>query len=151
MLTARVDTSGVDSQLRKLARAGQDIAPLLREAKKPLRTDIREHQRTTRGPDGPWSARASSTLRKRGRTKSGRRRRTRLLGRLPTSLSILVVGRDTLVARSKVPWAYVHQEGGRVGRGARIPARPFLYFGREFIDDVEQALGVYLARAWGKG
>ena len=148
MLEARIDTGDMVSGLRALARAGRDVAPILREARKPLRSDQREHQRRKRGPDGPWPGPSAGTVRKRGRTKSGRRRRRRPLGRLPTSLSIVIVGRATLVARSKVPWAYVHQEGGRVGRGARLPARPFLYFGREFLEDVEQALGQYLARSW---
>ena len=136
--------------LRGLLRAGQDIGPLLQEARKPLRTDQREHQRRRRGPDGPWPKTAASTVRGRGHTKSGRRRRRRPLGRLPGLLTVRVIGRDTLVARSRVDWAYVHQHGGRVGRGARIPARPFLYFGAEFLDDMEQALATYLARGFGR-
>ncbi len=55
-----------------------------------------------------------------------------------------------MVARAKVAWAWVHQHGGRVGRGATIPAREFLYFSEEFVADVEEALAKYLARGWGK-
>ena len=150
MLDARVDIGDVKRGLRGLAQAGQDIGPLLQEARKPLRTDQREHQKRRRGPDGPWPGPSAATQRKRGRTKSGRTRRKRSLGRLPGVLTVRVLGRDTLVARSRVSWAYVHQEGGQVGRGARVPARPFLYFGAEFVNDIDQALAEYLARGFGK-
>lgn len=150
MLDARVDIGDVQRGLRGLVRASQDIGPLLQAARKPLRTDQREHQKRRRGPDGPWPGPAASTLRRRARARKKRRRRGRPLGRLPGVLTVRVLGRDTLVARSRVAWAYVHQEGGRVGRGARIPARPFLYFGDEFLDDIDNALREYLARGFGK-
>ena len=48
---ASVDLRDVDRGLSALVRASRDIAPVLREAKKPLREDLREHQRERRGPD----------------------------------------------------------------------------------------------------
>lgn len=149
MLEARVDTRDVERGLAGLLRAGQDVAPLLREAKKPLRSDQRDHQSQQRGPAGPWPRASAATVRKRGRTRSGRARRRKLLGRLPRLLAFRVLGGDALVARSKVPWAAIHQYGGRAGR-ARIPARVFLYFGGRFVDDFREAMAEYLARGWGR-
>ena len=144
MLEGKIDLRDVERGFAGLLRAGQDIAPLLREAKRPLKADQREHQRDQRGPDGPWPKRRVAG-RNRGRKRRSRRR---LLGKLPRLLTIRIIGGDTLVARSKVVWAAIHQFGGRAGRGARIPARPFLYFSRQFIDDIEQALAEYLAQRW---
>ena len=148
MLDATIDLRDVDQGFRTLLQAGGDVGPLLQEAKRPLRTDVREHQRDLRGPGGRWPAISPATQRKRGRTKSGRQRWRRTLGRLPTMRQIRVIGGDTLIARPRLPWAAVHHFGGRVGRGARIPARPFLYFGADFIADIERALRAYLARTW---
>lgn len=150
-ITATVDTRDVERGLAGILRAGRDVAPVLREARKPLREDLRAHQRERRGPDGPWPGPAAGTVRKRGRTKSGRRRRGRLLGKLPGQVTIAVQGGDTLVARNRVPWASVQQEGGAVGRGAEIPARPFLYFGPEFLDDVQAAAAEHITRGWRRG
>lgn len=58
--------------------------------------------------------------------KGKRKIEQRLLGKLASSLEATVSG-GTLVVRSKVPWAGVHNDGGNAGRGASIPARPFLF------------------------
>ena len=67
MLDARVDIGDVKRGLRGLAQAGQDIGPLLQEARKPLRTDQREHQKRRRGPDGPWPGPSAASSFTRGR------------------------------------------------------------------------------------
>lgn len=151
MIDATVDMRDVERGLAGLLRAGRDIAPLLHELKKPLRADLRAHQRERRGPDGPWPGPAAETVRKRGRTKSGRRRRARDLGKLPGQVSVSVQGGDTLVAKNRVAWARVHQEGGTVGQGAELPAREFMYFGDEFLEDVDQAVGNHLEQRWRRG
>ncbi|MCG8422240.1 MAG: phage virion morphogenesis protein [Proteobacteria bacterium] len=148
-MIAEIDTSAVERGLRGLLRAGTDISPVLRGATTPLRRDIRDHQQQQEGPrNARWPAHAQATRRKQARGRSGRRRTQRMLGRLPRLATVRVVGRDTLVARSRVRWARVHQEGGRVGHGATIPPRVWLYFGEDFVDDLEQAVVRYLAGAW---
>ena len=49
----------------------------------------------------------------------------RLLGGLAGSIRAKISG-GTLTLESRVPWAGVHNEGGKVGNGATVPARPFL-------------------------
>jgi len=149
-LIADVDQRDVDRAFDALARAGRDIGHVLRELMKPLRADLREHQRERRGPDGPWPGPASETVRKRGRSKSGRRKRKRSLGKLASQVAMRVED-ETLVAENRVPWARVHQEGGTVGHGAEIPARPFMYTSNEFDEDVVEAVDAHLTRAWERG
>lgn len=52
-----------------------------------------------------------------------------LLGRISGSFKSTIRG-GRLVVESEIPWAGVHNDGGKSGHGAEVPARPFL-----FLDD----------------
>lgn len=95
--------------------------------------DQQQHDRATAGPDGGWPGLAASTLerrtRPRGKSKTGKNRSwpTKLLGRLPKSLQP-ITSRQHLVIRSRVKeFSLAHQGGARVGHGARLPRRQFLW------------------------
>lgn len=67
--------------------------------------------------------------------REGRRavEKHRMLGKLGSSLRARV-SKGLLVLESAVPWAGIHNEGGSAGKGASIPARPFLYLETEDLD-----------------
>jgi hypothetical protein len=67
----------------------------------------------------------------------------RLLGKVPQSI-FSTIARGLLTIESKIPWAGVHNEGATVGRGAEVPARPFLFW-----DDVDLGFLVILLREAG--
>lgn len=129
MIRAKVDISAVDRGLDALTRAARDLGPAFKEARKPVRKDQRDHAQRRQGPDGPWQPKSRLTRAREALAakRAKRRPRTkRLLGRLPGAIKV-ESNRWRVVARSKSRWSNVHQEGGTAGRGARIPARPFLW------------------------
>lgn len=121
LVSARVDLGFL--RRARMALRSPDLRPAWKELRKPLRADQREHAKKQEGPDGSWPARASST---KVRAASGRRRKRKLLGRLPTALSVRHDRRRLLIA-SLAKWSDVHNQGGRAGHGARIPRRTFLW------------------------
>lgn len=129
----------IDRQLAAFERAAHpavvvEVAKYLRQ---PLRLDQRNHARAQEGPDGPWAPRKLQPGRKR---KRGRARR--LLGRLPTAIRVSVTG-ATVRAESKArpAMAAAHQDGPtRVGRGAIVPQRQYLWISDELLRAAEQAL-----------
>jgi phage gpG-like protein len=140
MLVAKIKLGLVDHVLTALGRT--DLRPAWKEARKPLRADVKEHRNAQAGPDGAWPARSSST---RTRARSGRRARPRkLLGRLPTALTT-ISDRRRVALRSRVAWSDVHQKGGTAGHGARIPARPFLWASEKVLKIIADIVSRHIA------
>jgi phage gpG-like protein len=125
-LTASVDLRRVERGLRDVLRRAERAGPFFRDERKPLREDQREH---------------ATTRRARGRR--------RLLGKLLTAVSYRPSA-DALRAESRIPWSGVHQHGGRAGRGAQIPARTFLYFGKNYLRDMAERFLAYALAEWGR-
>lgn len=144
MIDARVNLGLVDKAL--LALRKPDLRPAWKEARQPLRRDIADHRKQQKGPDGVWSPRAAST---KERAQYGRKRPRKILGRLPTALQT-VSDRQRVAMRSRVAWSGVHQDGGRVGRGAKIPARPFLWASALALDAVAAIVARHLGKLWGR-
>jgi len=65
-----------------------------------------------------------STKQRLGRAEE---RSARKLGRVRASI-VSKIDASGLTVESRIPWAGVHNEGGTAGHGAKIPARPFLFF-----------------------
>lgn len=140
-----VDLRKIDKAIKRAEKAGVDLRPAFRKLRKPLRKDQGEHMRAMEGPRGKWQAVSAATREKRMRvggragkfTKKGKLRKPaqRRLGRilskrLLTKAKIRV--RPTIISiTSQVKWAGIHQKGGRVGRGARVPKRPFMWISDE--------------------
>jgi phage gpG-like protein len=121
-----------------------DGRKVFRDARKPLRGDLREHAKAQASPDGRWAPIASSTKERRAR---GKGRRRRLLGRLPTAIA-LTSGADFVRAVSRAKWSRIHQDGGRAGHGAKIPARPFMWASKKLTRLVRDLFTAALSRAW---
>jgi phage gpG-like protein len=144
MLEAKVNLGPLDRVLNTMRKP--DLRPAWKEARKPLRADIREHRKQRTGPSGSWAPRASST---RIRAASGRRARP-ILGKLPTALTTLS-DRRRVAMRSRVAWSDVHQKGGTVGHGARIAARPFLWASDKVLGVIAGIVTKTLAKIFAKG
>lgn len=133
-------------QSRTLGRAFQLIKP-------EMRADQKDHASHQAGPDGPWPARASSTSAKHarsGRRYLGRRRRKRTarpLGRLLTTVSYMASNAGVF-GTSPITWSGVHQQGGKVGRGAVVPARPFLWLSDRLVGRATTLLERTLVRSF---
>lgn len=147
-LKITTDFRDVESRLAAMARTTNRLAPAFRELRKPMRDDQREHQRQQEGPDGKWKPRAPSTMAAIRRRK--RRRLPRLLGRIPAAIKVKSDGKS-VTAQPAVWWFAIHQHGGRAGRGAKIPARPFLWVSDALIAHASKVLRDAFLEAWRKG
>lgn len=145
MISTTVKLGALERAFNTLRRP--DLRPAWKEARQPLRADIASHRNQQRGPDGPWPARSSSTrLRSSSKRKS---RPRRMLGKLPTALT-MKSDRRRVAMVSRVPWSKVHQDGGTAGRGARIPARPFLWASKTVIDVVGGIIVKHIRNVWNR-
>lgn len=143
LISATVDLSRIDRVW--VALRNPDLRPAFKESRKPLRQDQRDHAKKQAGPGGSWPPRASST---KVRAAAGRRRKKKLLGRLPTALTTKH-DRKKLVMRSLVRWSLVHWQGGRAGHGARIPARVFLWASEHALETVSGVVARHVAKLIG--
>ena len=153
MIRATVGLTRVDRGITATGAAARDLTPAFRELRKPLRADQRAHAKAGAGPDGAWPAKAPTTIareRRRKRRASRRGRVRKLLGRLPAAIKV-VAERRRVAAISLVRWSGVQQDGGRVGKGARLPARPFLWVSPIMLRRARLIIGRHLTYAWLKG
>lgn len=143
MIETTVNIAPVMRSFDRLRRV--DGRKVFREARKPMRVDIREHAKAKAGPDGGWAPLAAST--KERRRRAGRAR-GRLLGRLPNAAKIST-GFDFIRAEWLVKWSRVHWRGGRAGHGSRIRERDFAWIGKKLRRTVRDLYVAALDRAWG--
>lgn len=141
MIETRVNLASVHRALEKLGNV--DLRPAWVPARRALRKDVREHRDRREGPGGAWASRASSTQARAG--QRGRARRP--MGRLPTA-TYSVTSHDRLALRSRARWSDVHQRGGTVGHGARLPARPFLWASPAVVREIATAVERHLDFVW---
>lgn len=133
VLHTEVSLRGALSTLDALRAAGADTRPAFKAMRKPLRSDLRAHAKAQEGPGGAKWPERKPPRRLKGRAgeprKLARKRSRRVLGKLPNATG-LRVERRAIYAISKVKkWSRVHNEGGKAGRGARIPQRQYLWIG----------------------
>lgn len=141
------------TRLRKI-----DIKNTFRLARAPARKDQKDHKAKLEGPSGAWVGLAPSTIerrrRKRGRDKRGRQLSwpKRLLGRLPNAMQEIVTS-SSLTLRSRVrKFSYAHQAGPmRVGRGAILPGRQFMWISDWLKGEVRDLFTSALYAAWVRG
>lgn len=131
----RIDTRQVEAGLVAMGN-DRAVALAMRALRKPMRVDQRDHARQAEGPEGKWPARRVLARRSRRRRLASRRR---LLGKLPAAITVTAT-KIGVSAVSRVRWSGVHQEGGPVGRGASVPARPFLWVSHELLDQAAEAI-----------
>jgi phage gpG-like protein len=165
-LDATVDMRDVLAGIEAMKKRGLDLRPVWKFARQVMRADVGDHFNDRSGPGGSWPARAASTeervkqsrgaaRRRRAKYKSRgiksklRARPTKLLGRLRGAW-LFEATPESLTMRSRVPWADVHQTGGRAGKGGRsgIPARPFAYLSPAAVVAVSDRIQKFLVEPW---
>lgn len=161
---AEVDLREVTGAFRKQLRAAKDLRPVWREIRTPFRRAQAQHIRDQRGPDGPWPKLARSTVAKRMKavtsqrknfTKRGRMRKP-VARRLSRVLTRRLVNRMKFRARpreAELEGRYgvvggVHQLGGRAGKGARIPARTYMYPDARIVRLTVDAINRHMIKAF---
>jgi phage gpG-like protein len=164
-ISAKVDLGDFQRGIRAMRRRAALLGPVFRELRPALRRDQTEHARRQEGPQGKWPKRAASTMgrvdarasvrvTRRKDKKSGKRvtrrvKQTKPLGTLPRTVKAKAEA-DRVYAKSPVPWALAHQLGERVGRGVKLPARPFLWISDKLLRKAGELIEKRLADAWRK-
>lgn len=144
-LDITVDLGDVEEGLAAMEHRARALGPTLHSLAKPMKDDQRNHKVAKEGPDGAWPARAASTI---ARAHGKRKLPRSPLGRLPTAVK-WDVGPSSISGTSKVRWSGAHQDGDRVGRGSKLPARPFLWLSDEFVNLARGELAGALVAAYG--
>lgn len=147
-VSATVDMGDVEKGLAAAERRAHALGPAFRELKKPMREDQRDHGKRQRGPFGTWARRKASTL--AFYRSHGRKRIPRPLGKLSTAITYKATAFGVF-AESRAKWSAVHQEGGTVGRGVRLRARPFLWMSTKLLNVAEQVIERSILSAFGGG
>lgn len=172
MIEVKVDDAQVKAMLQRLAQRMGNLTPVMRAAGDVLRNDAAANFKGQHGPDGaPWHKLAQSTLLARAKRLSGkggiytqkgqlRKPAARLManakilldrGTLRQSVQVLQTTPTSVTVGSRLPYAAIHQLGGKAGRGGkvRIPARPFIGMSanaeRQIINTINAYLGTVQA------
>jgi phage gpG-like protein len=157
-VSATLDIGDVEQGLEAMQRRAHALGAAFAELKGPLRLDQRDHSKRREGPEGAWAPRAASSSAK---LRTGRRQRwwsrfrrtkyhrpAKLMGRLSGAVKY-TANASGVTGVSRALWSGVHQDGGTVGHGSRIPARPFLWISDDMLTVAGNTLGNALVRAYG--
>lgn len=141
-----VELGDVDKGLAAMERRARELGPVMKSLVKPLRDDQRNHKRAQSGPDHGWAPRSAATV----AAAHGKRKLARsILGRLPSATSYKTTP-TSVTGTSKVAWSLAQQEGGRVGHGAQLPAREFLWISDEMMELADHEITGVMIKAFGK-
>ena len=157
-----VDLRKLDKAFKRAEKAGVDLRPAFRKLRTPLRKDQKDHMRAQSGPDGKWPSLSTATREKRlkmgGRrgalTKKGKLRKSakRKLNFMLSSKLLkgakIKVRPNQISITSKVSWSGAHQEGARVGRGANLPEREFMWISDPLFLQAIRRFAKHLASAF---
>ncbi len=157
-----IDLRGLDKAMKRAEKAGVDLRPAFRKLRTPLRKDQKDHMRAQSGPGGRWPSLSTATREKRlkmggrrgARTKKGKLRKSakRKLNFMLTSKLLkgakIKARQQEIRITSKVPWSGAHQEGARVGRGANLPEREFMWISDPLFLQAQRKFAKHLASAF---
>ncbi len=161
MAIGDVDLRQFDRAVRRMIKGGADVRPALRKVRPAFRKDQREHMKNQESSTGgKWPKLAAATrakrlkkgqfqfFTKRGKLKkSAKRKLDRVLSaKLNAGAKIKIHARE-INFRARPSWAGVHQKGGVVGRGSRVPKREFLWVSDPFLKVMAQRIAEHLIAA----
>lgn len=147
MLTGDLDLGDVDRLFDGMERRAGDADRFLATQRGPVLRDHRQYASQRKGPDGTaWAPLAPSTRKKRRKRKRGTKS-GKPLGKLPKLLRGKVRGGELVVdlPSTVAHIGKVHQSGGAVGRGARVPARPFVGLTEERAAEIAEDYAAFVA------
>lgn len=146
MLTAELDMRSVDRTIDRALARGRNLAPVFRDVRTVMKVDQQEHARERSGPAGKWPPRAASTLAK---LRAGGRRARRPMGKLLSAVKYTSSGIGA-IGTSLVKWSGgAISTGGKVGHGATLPARVWLYASDQLQRFAAELILDYVVGEWG--
>jgi hypothetical protein len=143
-LVLSLDARETERLFADMAKRGHSPGKAFRRIRPHMRKDQRDHAARREGPESAWPKRAASTLAKMGRSKSGRRLVRRPMGKLTTAVAYSASDKGVF-GESRVPWSLAHYARTRVGHGAILEARPFLWISDSLTRIASRLLADYVA------
>lgn len=135
-----------------------------------LKRDLKSNAVNEKSPSGAWPKRATDKKKHRGfevtrgrKLKESKTRGARssvkfkskgaLLGKIPKSVTVkktahTIRAESTIRNKKGVKFGGVHNVGGKVGRGSKIPARPHVYLSPKFLKTARERLAKHLVGTW---
>lgn len=173
MISLKIETKGVQAWLKEMQVKAKNLKPVMSTLVQAAKDDQTDHFKGQASPHGKWAPlskwtrripkqkqyRASSLVKGRKSVtygKTGQRLGvskyirlkpgTRMLGRLNNATTAKVYTDGNLVVRSRVAFSGVHQKGAKVGKGAVVPAREFIWFSQKFLDRAVATVGQFMVK-----
>lgn len=145
MIEIKLDTAKLTAILRRLAAAGRDLTPAMRQAAGIMADAVEEDFEQEGRPK--WKSLAASTLLQRAKEGSTGKILQRR-GNLARSITRHSDATSAVVGTNLV-YAAIHQFGGKAGRGHKvdIPARPYLKLMPEDEEEIVNCFARYLKKA----
>lgn len=145
MIEIRIGNANLTSKLKRLAAAGRDQTPAMREASGIMADSVEENFEQEGRPK--WKSLAASTIRQREKVGKWPGKILQRSGALARSITRHYDATSALVGTNSV-YAAIHNFGGKAGRGHKvdIPAREFLHLEPEDEEDLEACFAKFLAR-----
>lgn len=142
-LNVAIHDQAVQTLLNRLAQRVADMRPALQEIGLRYERSVLENFRAEKAPDGsPWTPNAPATLLARQRRAKSKKAKQNAVankkilvdtGALYGGVHSQASGNSvTIGVGGHIPYARIHQFGGRAGRGRKVtlPARPYLALNR---------------------
>lgn len=149
MINVAVDDRAILAALRQLQNHAANLRPALREIGETLKESTQKRFVNTTGPDGATWAANSEVTSERKASRSGITLTDG--GTLGGTINSKVVGNDTVMIYSPMPYAAMMQNGGTQAEFPHlwgdIPARPFLGISPNDESEILSMLRSYLESA----
>jgi len=146
MIEIRIENANLTSKLKRLAAAGRDQTPAMREASGILADAVEENFDEEGRPK--WKRLAASTIRQREKEGKWPGKILQRSGKLAKSITRHYDATSAVVGTNE-PYAAIQNFGGTAGRGHKveIPAREYLHLEPEDEEDLEACFAKFLSRA----
>lgn len=145
-VSATIDIGDVEKGLSAMSKRAKSLGSAFDEIKVAMKADQKDHREQQSGPEGSWQGRAMSTI--AAAKRHHRRLPRKILGKLPTAVSYKALPYGAF-GESRVKWSLSQQDGGRVGHGAKLPERAFLWLSDKLLDFAANVVTKSLESAWG--
>lgn len=156
--SVRINIGSLINDLKRVGAGLKDLKPLMLGLDLVLKRQALETFRAQQDPNTgqAWKPLAERTLagRRKGRRKGGGG--ARILSDTGALLASLVARKPEVTQRtvrigSNLVYARIHQVGGRAGRGAIIPARPYIGIGPRQEQAIGKEVDAYFSRLFKGG
>ncbi len=126
MFQVEIQTRGLAATLARLRASIKDASPLMAGIAQEMRAEVNQHLQDQAGPEGKWPGLSKRTIARRTKKGTWPGRMLQVTGQLASSVQASHDAQSAMIS-SGLPYAAIHQFGGKAGRGRKVsvPARAY--------------------------